>query len=208
MNFQQRIYRLIFLLLLIAVSVTGQNRTTGSIKGKVRVETGSAAGVAVVVRQGEREVTRVMTNNKGEFTVSGLTPGMYGVTFRKPGLSVGSIENIEVRAGKTRSLGDRLILTIDEGTIAFVKGSVFTSAGRSLPGARVEIALIQSDGSLKKLGERISNEIGLFSFRLPPDAAKYRITVKMDGAQTATKDIEIDGASVYRVGISLQPATK
>ena len=39
------------------------------------------------------------------------------------------MEDIEVKAGKTRSLGDRLILTIDEGSIAFLSGSVFNADG-------------------------------------------------------------------------------
>ena len=36
-----------------------QDKSLGAIKGKVRVETGTPAGVTVVVRRGETEVTRV-----------------------------------------------------------------------------------------------------------------------------------------------------
>jgi hypothetical protein len=197
------------ILWLATTGIAQKNQTTGSIKGKVRAESGnSASGVDVIARQGEREVARVASNAKGEFTLAGLAPGVYGLTFRKPGLSVGTLEGIEVRAGKTRELADRLILKVDEGTLAFVRGSVFNEAGRSVPGARVELARLQSDGTAKKLDSRISNETGSFVFRLTPETAKYRITVKAEGAATVSKDVEVDGAAVYRVALSISPAPK
>ena len=174
------------------------------IKGRVRVETGTPSGVTVVVRRGEKEVTRSTTDKGGEFLVSRLTPGVYGLTFRKPGLSIGSIEDVEVKAGKTRSLGDRLILTIDEGSIAFLSGSVFAADGRSVPNAKVELSRILEDGSTKKIDGRITTETGSFRFRLGPEPAKYRVSVKTNG-EPVTKDVEIDGAAVYRVALSLPP---
>jgi len=177
--------------------------TTGNIKGKVRVETGTPAGINVVVRRAEKEISHVTTDKNGEFLITHLQPGIYGVTFRKPGLSIGTIENIEVKAGKTRSLGDHLVLTIDEGSIAFIRGSVFNKADRSVPNARVELARILQDGTTKKIDGRVTTETGTFVFRLSPELAKYRITVKTEGAEPASKDVEIDGAAVYRVALSL-----
>lgn len=205
---QSRSTFLLFVLMLLTVSVHAQNRSTGGIKGKVRVETGKPAGVDVVVRQGDREVVRVVTDKKGEFLVSRLTPGLYGVTFRKPGLSVGTIENIEIKAGKTRSLGDHLVLSIDEGSIAFIRGSVFNQNDRSMPNIRIELARIEEDGTVKKIDGRITNEIGSFVFRLAPDAARYRITAKPNGAEPVSKDVEVDGAAVYRVALSLKLVAK
>ena len=181
-----------------------QDKTLGAIKGKVRVETGTPGGVTVVVRRGETEVTRSTTDKNGEFQVSRLKPGIYGLTFRKTGLSIGSIEDVEVKAGKTRSLGDRLILTIDEGSIAFLSGSVFTADGRSVPNAKVELSRILEDGTTKKIDGRITTETGSFKFRLGPEQAKYRVSVKTNG-EPVTKDVEIDGAAVYRVALSLPP---
>jgi len=181
-----------------------KDKSTGAIKGKVRVETGTPSGVTVVVRHGEKEVTRSTTDKSGEFLVSRLTPGTYGLTFRKPGLSIGSIEDVEVKAGKTRSLGDRLILTIDEGSIAFLSGSVFGADGRSIANAKVELSRILEDGSTKKIDGRITSETGSFRFRLGPEPAKYRVSVKTNG-EPVTKDVEIDGAAVYRVALSLPP---
>jgi len=204
MRFNKTLFVLAIVLLAATVSL-GQDKSLGSIKGKVRVETGTPGGVTVVVRRGETEVTHVTTDKKGDFIISRLTPGKYGLTFRKPGLSIGSMEDIEVKAGKTRSLGDRLILTIDEGSIAFVSGSVFSAVGRSVPNAKVELSKVLEDGATKKIDGRVTTETGSFKFRLSPEPGKYRVSVKADGAEAVSKDVEIDGAAVYRVALSLPP---
>lgn len=204
MKFTKTVLTLAVMMAAAAVSLA-QDKSVGAIKGKVRVETGTPSGVTVVVRRGETEVARVETQKNGEFLVSRLTPGKYGLTFRKAGLSIGTMEDVEVKAGKTRSLGDRLILTIDEGSIAFIGGSVFAADGRSVPNARVELSRIMEDGSVKKIDGRVTTETGSFKFRLSPEPAKYRVSVKAGGAEPVTKDVEIDGAAVYRVALSLPP---
>ena len=210
MRFNKTLFVLAITLLMAGFSVAQssaqeKDKSLGTIKGKVRVETGTPGGVTVVVRRGETEVTRATTDKNGDFVVSRLSPGKYGLTFRKPGLSIGSMEDVEVKPGKTRSLGDRLVLTIDEGSIAFVSGSVFTADGRSVPNAKVELARILEDGTVKKVDGRITTETGSFKFRLAPDAGKYRVSVKTDGAEPVTKDVEVDGAAVYRIALSLPP---
>ncbi|HYN86390.1 MAG TPA: carboxypeptidase-like regulatory domain-containing protein [Pyrinomonadaceae bacterium] len=190
---------------------TGQaeRAATGGVKGRVKVETGTPAGVQVVVREGEREVRRSETDTKGEFEVTGLAPGLYGMTFRKRGLSVGTIERVEVKAGRVRSLGDNLFMKVDEGSLALLKGSVFDDRGRSFKGARIELALVMPDGTLRKMGNRVSSqETGSFLFRLTPEAARYRVTARADGMRTATEEIEIEGAAVFRVALTLAPAAK
>jgi len=202
MRFRKTLFLFAVTLAFAAVAV-GQDKSLGAIKGKVRVETGSPSGVTVVVRHGETEVTRSTTDKNGDFLVSRLKPGIYGVTFRKPGLSIGSLEDIEVKAGKTRSLGDRLILTIDEGSIAFRSGSVFGATGRSVANVKVELLRILEDGNTKKIDSRVTTETGSFKFRLSPDPGKYRVSVKAEGVEPVTKDVEIDGAAVYRVALNL-----
>jgi hypothetical protein len=199
-------HRILFVFLVLLLScglAAAQDKSTGALKGKVRVETGNPSGVAVIVRQGDQEVTRGQTDKNGEFLVQRLIPGVYGVTLRKSGLSVGTIENVEVKAGKTRSLGDRLVLTVDEGSIAFLRGSVFDEGGRSVPGARIELAKIQEDGSAKKIDGRVTNETGSFVFRLAPDSAKFRVTAIGSSGNPVSQDVEIDGAAVYRIALTL-----
>jgi hypothetical protein len=198
------------LAIILAVSAVAwaQDKTTGAIKGKVRVETGTPAGITVIIRRGETEVTRGTTDKNGEFLVERLQPGVYGVTLRKTGLSIGTMEDIEVKAGKIRKLGDRLILTIDEGSIAFISGSVFNAEGRSVPNAKVELAKIFEDGRVKKIDGRLTTETGSFKFRLSPEAAKYRVILKLEGDDSVSKDVEVDGAAIYRVALSLPPLPK
>ena len=207
MRFNKTLFLLAIVLLMagVAVGQKDKDKSLGGIKGKVRVETGTPGGVTVVVRRGETEVTRSTTDKNGDFVVSRLQPGIYGLTFRKPGLSIGSLEDVEVKAGKTRSLGDRLILTIDEGSIAFLSGSVFTADGRSVPNPKVELSKILEDGTAKKIDGRVTTETGSFKFRLSPDPGRYRVSVKTGGAEPITKDVDIDGAAVYRVALSLPP---
>jgi hypothetical protein len=193
------------LIALFSFAAAAQDKNTGAIKGKVRVEKGSPGGVAVILREGDREVRRVQTDRKGDFTIARIAPGTYGLTFRKAGLAVGSVENLEVKAGKTRTLSDRLFLSIDEGSIAFIRGSVFTEGGRSVPGVRVELFRVASENSVEKLDSRITGETGEFVFRVPPDAAKYRVTLKADGAESISKDVDVDTALVYRVALMYKP---
>ena len=182
--------------------------TTGGIAGRVKVDSGSTpAGISVTVRQGDNEVTRTNTNARGEFEVQGLAPGSYGLTLRKPGLQVGRMENVEVRAGKTVSLKNHLFLPVDEGSIAHLRGSVFTAEGRGVGGARVELARVEEDGSVKKIDDRVANGYGMFAFRLPPGRARYRVTAKANGMEGA-QDVEIDGAAIFRVAVTLGPAQK
>lgn len=183
--------------------------TTGAVRGRVKVAQGaSASGVEVTVHQGEAEVARATTDAKGDFEVRNLPPGTYRLTFRKTGLQVGRLIDVEVVAGRTASYKDKLYLGIDEGSIAHLRGSVFTAAGLSLPGARVEVARVLADGSLKKLDSRVTNSTGSFAFRLPPEAAHYRVTAKAGDAEPVAQDVHVDGAQIYRVALSLKPAAK
>jgi len=179
------------LLLLGSILCVAQDKNTAAIKGKVRVEKGSAAGVAVVLLQGDREVTRAMTSKGGDFVLSRVQPGTYSLKFRKAGLSVGTIDDISVKAGQTRTLGDHLYLTIDEGSIAFIRGSVFTEDGRSVPNVRVDLVRVIDEKSVQKLDSRMTGETGEFVFRLPPNEAKYRLTLKSDDADAVSKDVDV-----------------
>jgi hypothetical protein len=189
------------LLAVLTITCVAQDKTTGAIKGKVRVERGSPSGVAVILVQGDHEVSRTVTDKKGDFLLSRIGPGTYSVKFRKAGLAVGTFDEVTVRAGQTRGLGDRLYLTIDEGSIAFIRGSVFTEDGRSVPGVRVDLERVSGENS-RKLDSRVTGETGEFVFRLPPDAAKYRVTLKADGTEPASKTVDVETAAVYRVALA------
>ncbi|HXT61934.1 MAG TPA: carboxypeptidase-like regulatory domain-containing protein [Pyrinomonadaceae bacterium] len=199
-----KVFALLAALAAFSIVAVAQNKNTGTIKGKVKVEKGSAAGVAVILQQNHREVRRVETDRKGEFMMARVPAGTYGLTFRKAGLAVESIDPLEVIAGKTRSLKD-LVLPIDEGSIAFIRGSVFNEGGRSVPGVRVELAKVNSESAAEKIDARITGETGEFVFRVPPDIAKYRVTLKADGIEPVSKDVDVDSALVYRIALTYKP---
>jgi hypothetical protein len=210
MTLYLKTYRIVALLLFVLLSSfiasAGQKQETGGIKGKVRDENRrELAGVAVTVFQEDKEIASTTSNKNGDFKLKGIAVGTYRVTFNKPGLSLGTLASVKIRAGKITELEDRLILHPDEGTLAFIRGSVFDPNGRSVRGAKVELYRVFSDGSMKRVRESASGIDGQFAFRLSPDAAKYRVTVKLDGAETASKDVVVEGAAIYRVAVSLEP---
>ena len=86
-----------------------------------------------------------------------------------------------------------------------MSGSVFNADDRSVANAKVELSRIMGDGTVKKIDGRITTETGSFKFRLSPEPAKYRVSVKSGGAEPVTQDVEIDGAAIYRVALSLPP---
>lgn len=186
----------------------GQTSKPGGIKGKVRVDNSTTPeGVGVSLRQGEREVAHAETDRNGRFEITGVAPGRYALVFRKTGLRTAEIKDYEISAGRVRSLGDRVVLPIDEGALALLKGSVFNASGHSLGGAEVQLARIMPDGTAQKIDGRVTNELGEFSFRLLPAAARYRLTAKFGNLPAAVKEIDIEGPSVYRVGLSLGAGT-
>ena len=196
-------------LFLCAGMAAAQDRATGGLRGKVQVESGSTpAGIEVAVLHGDFEVRRATTNGKGEFEIAGLKPGNYELTFRKPGLRTGRLKDVEVRAGKTRKLSDKMYLPIDEGSIAFVRGSVFDPNGQSVRGAEVEIEQLRADGTARKLGTHLTTETGSFSFRLSPEPARYRVTARARGLSPVTKEVEVDGAAIFRVALTLEVAAR
>jgi hypothetical protein len=182
--------------------VSAQDKTTGAIKGKVRVERGSPSGVAIILLQGENEITRVQSDKKGDFVISHVAPGTYSVRLRKPGLMVGTIDDITVKAGQTRPLGDRLYLSVDAGSIALINVSVFDEGGRSVRDVRVDLARIISDDQLEKIDTHMTDESGQFVFRLPPAPAKYRLTIMSNDAEHVSKDVEVDMAARYAVALT------
>lgn len=208
MNKLKTITALLAFVLLAAGTAFAQSSSTGGIKGKVRVKgQGPTAGVAVSVRQNDREVANAVSDAKGEFLIEGLAPGIYGLTFRKTGLSLATLDNIEVKAKKNTQLSDRLVLTTNEAADARLWSSVFNEGGFSMRGVRIELARLDN-GTPKKIDGRLTNESGQAVFRLSPDKAMYRVTVRVDGAEPQTKDVEIDGAMVYRVAFTIQRPPK
>lgn len=176
---------------------------TGAIKGKVRTTTGDGiSSVEIIARQKGEDVKSATSDGSGKFVLDGLKNGLYNVVFSKNGYGSGIMYNVEVKKKKTSDLGDRLVLTVDQGTLVLIKGSVFDRSGRSVYGAKVEIEKISGDGSKRKIGSGSSSESGEFTFRQPDQSAKFRVTASLKGA-SASKEITVDSAGIYRLAITL-----
>lgn len=201
---------ILFLFTIFAtVFVFSQSGGKGGVKGKVRGENGDGIpGVTVKIMQADDEIASTTSDKKGDFKFDGIEEGIYRISFQKPGLRLGNLRDVKVRSGRITELVDRLILLPDEGTFAFVRGSVFDPDGRSVRGAKVELYRVFSDGSTKKIKDASTSLDGQFAFRLSPNAAKYRVTIKVDGAETTSKDVDVDGAEIYRIAVTVEPKKK
>jgi len=192
-----------FVSLIFVLSAIAFAQDTGSLKGKVRSTKGEGIqGVVITVRQQGEDLTSATTDSKGNFVINGLKPGLYNLAFTKSGYGSGVLYNIEVKSKKETNLGDRLILSVDQGTLVIIKGSVFNQDGVSLFGVKVEVEKINSDGTTKKMGSGYTTDMGEFTLRFPKGAAKYRITASTKGV-TASKEIEVDEPAIYRLAITL-----
>jgi hypothetical protein len=192
-----------FVLLLALSSVFAVAQETGGVKGKIRTNKGDGiGGVSVSARLNGSEVKSVKSDEKGNFTLNGLDPGVYTIVFDKSGYNSAAKYNVEVKKDKTIDLGERLILGTDIGTQVIVKGSVFDQNGRSIYGAKIEIQKVNGDGSTRKIGSGYTSQSGEFTFRFKEGAAKFRIVASAKGA-SASKEVEVESAAIYRTAITL-----
>lgn len=190
------------LILLFSASVVF-SQESGGVKGKVRAANEKSLSEATITaRQNGRDVKSVKSDSKGNFQMSGLAPGEYNFLFEKQGFAAGVKYNVKIEKNTMLDFGDRLVLGVDPGTLVFIRGSVFTSEGRSFPGANVKIERISADGKTKKVGSDETNDSGEFGFRFTDTPAKYRVTASAKGV-TESKEIEVSNAAVYRVALTL-----
>lgn len=190
-------------LIALALAPMAFAQATGSIKGRVKDLKGDGIGGATVTaRLNGKDLKSTTSSSKGDFLLGGLESGTYNIVFDKRGYSAGIKYSVEVTGGKTKDLGDRLILLVDRGTQVIVNGSVYYKDGTSLAGAKVVIERINADGSTRKMGTGSTSESGEFTFRQAEGKATFRITVSHKGV-SASKDVEVETAAIYRLAISL-----
>lgn len=192
---------LLFLVSCLASFVSAQ---TGGVKGKLKNMNGDGIGGATVTaRQNSKDIASTTTNNKGSFALNGLREGTYIIVFDAKGYATSTYRyDVEIKPGKIRDLGGNLILMVDRGSQVLVQGSVFYKDGTSVSGAKVEVERISSDGSVRKIGTYWTSVSGEFSFRQPEGPKKFRVTATHRGV-SASKELAIEEANVYRMAISL-----
>lgn len=206
---------ILFCAVLFASNFSVEAQETGGIKGKVRTSKGDGvAAVIVTARQNGEDIKTATADAKGNFVLDNLKAGEYTLVFSKSGYSSG-ILNVEVKKNKIRDLGGRLALSVDQGTQVIIKGTIFDQSGRSVAGVKVDIEKVLSDGTTKKIDTVYTssggdpglrggdgNARGDFAFRFNEGAAKYRVTASTKDS-TASKEIEVSSAAIYRLALTL-----
>ncbi len=200
MTFVGRLSTLIFIILVSLTTLLAQD--TGSVKGKVRTADGdSIADVKIFARLDGKDMKSTTSDKNGAFRINGLKPGSYNLVFDKYGFSSGVLYDVLIKEKKVNNLRDRLYMTVDEGTLVIINGSVFNQNGRSIYGATVLIEEIDS-GKPEKAGKLYSSRSGQFTFKFPEGKKKFRITASAKDV-SVSKEIEVEEASVYRLAITL-----
>lgn len=194
-----RNFAFLALVLIMSAAVFAQ---AGGLKGKVRTNSGQGIADAVVtITHGGKDIRSARSDSSGIFLINGVQPGTYTLRVEAKGYASGTLFGVEIK-NKVKDLGDKLFLTVDQGSQVILRGSVFFKEGTSVTRAKVELEKARADGSFERLGSTETNVSGDFVFRQPPGAATYRVTAKYKGV-TAMKEISVENPAVYRVAVSL-----
>jgi len=189
-------------LIVLAAFATAAVAQSGGVKGRVKGPTGKGiANATITVRQDGKDLKSASSDAKGDFRITGISPGKYNVVFEAPGYAMGVKYDVVIERS-IHDLGDRLILSYDRGTFVIVQGSVFFKEGSSATGVKIELDQVNADGSVRSLGTTYTNTSGEFTFRRPEGSARLRITAKLKNAKSS-KEIEVEEAAVYRLAITL-----
>jgi len=194
---------LLQLCLVFAFAIVANAQSVGGLKGKVKNLNGDGIGGATVTaRLNGQDIRTVTANNRGDFTLEPLDPGLYNLLFDANGYAAAIKYNVEVKPGKTKDLGGSLVLTVDRGIYVIIEGSVYYKNGMSLPGVEVKVERINADGSARKVRTMYTNGNGEIGFRQSQGKAKFRFTATYKGA-TGSKEVEVETAARYRFSIIL-----
>ena len=89
---------------------------------------------------------------------------------------------------------------------SLIKGTVFTSDGRPVPGAKIAIvrADLEPKQQKKSLKHAISDRLGEFAFRMDVGPAKFHLTAEAQGFAKQEKDIEVAGDERADISVVLK----
>lgn len=92
---------------------------------------------------------------------------------------------------------------------ALIAGTVFRENGLSLAGAQLLLEPAGESARNRKLRKMraVSDARGEFAFRVPAEAAQYRLAAEAPGYQRAERPVQISGEERIDVFFRLQPAS-
>ena len=127
----------------------------GVISGTVRDTTGLILpGVTVEARDAAGDGQFTFTDGTGQFTFSGLAPGMYEVTFSLPGFNAPA-QVVEVGAGATATLDVEMTIGLEE--LVVVVGS--RAQPRSVTESPVPVDVIRSQDFASQGSSDLANQL-------------------------------------------------
>jgi hypothetical protein len=95
---------------------------------------------------------------------------------------------------------------VAQSSFSLIKGTVFTSEGHPVPGAKITImrADVEPRQQKKSRKEAISDRLGEFAFRMDVGPAKFHLTVETQGFTKQEKDVEVAGDERADISVVLK----
>ena len=190
-------------------------QATGTLKGKIEDGKGKPIAGAEVRARSVRtgSIKETTTSDKGEYVLQ-LEPDHYSVAFDAEGYQGGTMTSMQqVEEGRETQV--KTITLSRSKRSSLIRGGVFDVNGAAVAGARVKLVRIPTEDDEKQHKrtpsfsmERISNTRGEIAFRLPPEAARYRLTATFDGYKPDIKIVDVNESEGVPVALSLEPLKK
>ena len=194
----------------LSLALAGMAQDKGSITGRIVDEKGKGieGAMARAINAAGDEAASIAAGPRGEFKLE-VAPGAYVLEFEAAGHSSATLrDKLTVVAGKETRVKRKVELPhLDKGSV--VRGSVFTSDGRSLPRAKVRLERVplQAGGSVPAFVlEAVSDRIGMFSFSVPEGEYRYRLTATKDGYTAQSTTVDVAGGETLNVSLKLPQA--
>jgi len=110
----------LIVVLLFACGTLAQSTTNGAIGGSVRDAQGLTVSTATVkvINKGTNQETTAALDDRGEFRVTNLQPGVYLVTAEASGFATLRLENIVVEVGRVTEVELKLAVGSTSSTVA------------------------------------------------------------------------------------------
>ena len=144
-----------------------------------------------------------------------LAPDDYTVSFDADGYQGGTLVQMQqVEEGKETVVKTIRLVKASHRT-SLIRGTVFDSAGASLPGVSLKLVRVPTEDEEKdhkKVGSLslsyTSNSHGEFAFRVPSVRARYRVTATLNGYKLETKVVDVNENESVPLAFSLEPVKK
>ena len=93
-----------------------------------------------------------------------------------------------------------------QSSFSLIKGTVFTSDGHPVPGAKLTIVRSDADPKQQKKSrkETTSDRLGEFAFRMQVGPAKFHLTAEAQGFAKQEKDVEVAGDERADISVVLK----